>query len=670
MEFIMEKVAMGVFIALGTGGFLYSVYKRFRLLKTGAPEDRFDNLSFRFLNLVSYAIFQKRLPEYRVTGFIHIIIFWGFLILLANSVILWGRAFDPSFYLFINEHGTVGSIYSLLRDIASVAVLLAATFAIVNRLVFKPDRMTNSAESIIILVIIITMMICDLIYWGYRLNLSGVRSFYIREPFASLIALLYTVVPEETMRIAGIAGFWGHSVLVLVFLNILPYGKHFHVVTSLPRVFFSSLRPKGELPEDKNINMLLADNGDNEPEDCDSDGEPLFGVSKIEQFTWSDMLDMYSCTECGRCEDNCPAAMTGRPLSPKKIITDLRDHLVASMDTLLLTGKTDVDIVPDVIKSEALWSCTTCRACEQSCPLKIEHVSKIIKLRRNLVESQSSFPGELAKVLKGMETNLNPWNISSMERDSWTEGLDIHAYDNNEYLFFAGCSLSFDNRSNNIATAFVNLMNKAGVSYGYLGKDEPCCGEAARRIGSESGFKMAALANVEMFKELGVKKIVTTCPHCYNTFKNEYPKSGGDFEVIHHTELLWDLLNDKKLVPVTALNKKIVYHDPCYLGRYNDIYSKPREILSEIPGLKITTAGTESKKSLCCGAGGGQFFKADVPERRINALRADELMQNSPDLIATACPYCLNMLDDGIKAKREDDIAGLIDIAELLNRSV
>lgn len=665
----MSAIVMAGCIVIAFAAFAYSANRKFKLLMVGAPENRFDEIGTRIGNLIKIAIFQKKLPKYPVMGPIHMMIFWGFLILLLNTAVLWGRGFDPKFNMFVlGRENILGQIYWALKDVISVVVMIAAGLALLNRVVMKPSRLTKSGEAALILLIIVVMMAADLVYWGWQLSNDGISEFHASEPFASLVAAGFSGMNAATVELLGQVGFWVHSVLVLVFLNILPYGKHFHVVTSLPNVFLSNLQPAGKLPKDENIEKVLAE----DDEDEDEDDEPVFGAAQIQDFSWKDLLDMYTCTECGRCTDNCPAARTNKDLSPKKFLVDLRNHLYAREKELVGGTPKETPLVPDVIKEEVVWDCNTCRACEEECPVMNTFVDKMVRMRRHLVEERGEVPSELATALRGMETNSNPWNISPMDRDNWTEGLDIKEFDSDEceYLFFVGCAASFDDRAQKISKSLVKLLNEAGVSYGYLGAEEPCCGEMARRGGSESNFRMMADMTIETFNEMGVKKIITGCPHCFNTFSNEYPDFGGKYEVIHHSQLLADLVAQGKLVPKEKIEQKVSFHDPCYLGRYNGVYSPPRQILNAIPGLQVEDVTDSKERSMCCGAGGARYFMEEDADKRVNNKRVEQLLSKSADSLCTACPYCMTMVSDGLKDKDLYDTKGQLDVAEVLSISM
>jgi len=653
---------MSACLVLAFGVFTFSAYRRWRLIQIGAPDDRLDRLGARLSRMIGIALLQRKLPKYKVMGPIHMLIFWGFLVLLVNTLILWGRGFDDTFDLWILGDNWLGHAYHFVKDIFTVVVLVAAGLALVNRVVLRPERMTKSIEAALILLIIVVMMAADLAYWAWQLNAEGVTGFAWREPFASLLAGAFAAIDPKTVAVIGTVGFWTHAVLVPLFLNLLPYGKHFHVLTSLPNVFLSNLEPPGALPRDENIEKVLRE------EDDDGDEEPVFGVAEIQHFTWKDLLDMYSCTECGRCTDNCPAAKTGKPLKPKTFLTGLRDHLYSRQGEALAGELASKPLVPAVIDPEVIWSCTTCRACEEECPVMITYVDKMVRVRRDLVEGRGEPPAELATALRGMETNANPWNISPMDRDKWAEGLDVPEFDPDscEYLLFVGCAGSFDDRAKKITQSLVKLLNAAGVSYGYLGAEEPCCGDMARRGGSEANYRMLVDMNIEVFGELGVKKIVTACPHGYNTFKHEYPRFGGNYEVLHHTELLARLVREGKLKPSESIAQRVAYHDGCYLGRYNDGYDAPRQILSAIPGLDLAEVCQSRERGMCCGAGGARYFMEEAPEQRVNNLRVGQLLEANPKSIASACPFCMTMLSDGLKDKDLFDTMGQLDVAELL----
>ena len=507
---------------------------------------------------------------------------------------------------------------------------------------------------------------------------------------------MFHALPLGGLVFLARAGFWTHVTLVLVFLNLLPHSKHFHVITAVPNVFLRSLQPAGRL-------VPLAENAEKLMERVGAAGEapdPLaepIGVARIEHFTWKALLDFYTCTECGRCSDNCPAHRTGKILSPKHLTLALRDHLVAREDELVGQAASDtvnapapVNLVPDVIHPDVLWACTTCRACEEQCPVLISYVDKIIDMRRSLVMVRGEFPHELAKPFQGMESNGNPWNLSRMDRSAWSDGLGVPTMKDKPdapVLYWVGCAASYDERAKKIARVTAKLLTLAGVDFAILGQEETCTGDPARRAGNEFLFAMLAEANTATIKAYGeqggARTIVTTCPHCFNTLKNEYPDFGLRVEVVHHTDFLLGLLAEGKLVPRNPVVGKVVYHDSCYLGRYNGIYDPPREILRRIPGVELVEAHYWTKqRGLCCGAGGAQMWMEEQNQDRVNVKRTLQLVDalsapsahtsrppHAEHAIASACPFCMTMLTDGLKSKNLEDKVRQLDVAELLERA-
>jgi Fe-S oxidoreductase len=459
-----------------------------------------------------------------------------------------------------------------------------------------------------------------------------------------------------------------HIILVLGFMNYLPYSKHVHILTSVPNVFLSSLKPKGALT----------------PIDLEAAGVEKFGASDVEDLTWKQLLDGFTCTECGRCSDACPANMTGKLLSPKKIMTDIR-HRVAEKGPLLLNGdKSDSvkagELIPldntllhHYITSEELYACTTCMACMQECPVNNEHIPAIVELRRSLVLMVSDFPQEVQVVFKNLETNFSPWAFPASARADWAEGMNIpqmsQAQDA-EILFWVGCAGAFDARYTKVTQAFATLMKKAGINFAILGTEEKCTGDSARRIGNEYLAQMLMKDNIATLNGYHVKKIVTTCPHCFNTLKNEYPQFGGNYEVVHHTEFLLHLIKEGKLKITKGEAAKLTFHDSCYLGRYNDIYDQPRKIFETIPDLQTAEMKRSKSKGFCCGAGGGRMWMEESADKRVNVKRTEEALALKPDIIGTACPFCMTMLEDGLKEKEATDVVKVRDLAEIVLASV
>jgi Fe-S oxidoreductase len=656
------------------GAFAFSATKRLKALRTGQAtwEPRTDRVGERLAAVWTFAFWQKKMRYYWLAGIAHQFIFVGFVVLLLRSIVLWGRGYDPSFNLWILGPEPVlgvplGAIYGFVKDVLALLVITGALVFIYYRVIRKLPRMTLSGEGLVILGIIIVMMVADLSYDGAsRLLVHPDPVFHASEPGASLVSFVYAGLSPDALAVVAGAGFWTHSALVLVFLNILPYTKHFHIITAIPNVFLGDVTPRGRLRPLATSTEELMGKVEKATEGDDL-GAARIGYARIEHFTWKDYLDLYTCTECGRCSDNCPATRTGKVLSPKHLTLDLRDHFNDEK------REAKVDLVPNVIKPEVLWACTTCRACEEQCPVNITYVDKIVQMRRHLVVMRGEFPAELGKPFEGMETNGNPWNLARVDRPAWAEGLDVPLMaekPNAEVLYWVGCAASYDDRAKKIARATVRLLKQAGVDFAVLGQEETCTGDPARRAGNEYVFSMLAETNATTlngYKEKGgARRVITACPHCFNTIKNEYKDFGVELDVVHHTDFLLGLMAEKKLVPKNAVNGRVVYHDSCYLGRYNDIYESPRAILQSIPGVELVEAPENKKKGLCCGAGGAQMWMEEQNKDRVNVKRTLQLLDTGATTIASACPFCMTMLKDGVKSQSKEDEIRNLDVAELL----
>jgi Fe-S oxidoreductase len=655
----MCPVTMSILLLLGLGLFTYTAFNRVGLLLSAqGKEKRLDRIPERIKTMIEYAFGQVRLLlRERKWGLMHAFIFWGFLVVGLRTITLFGRGFSATFEPPL--YSWLGDIYRLTSDITQLLVLLGVAVLLYRRILIKPKRLTLSFEGNAILVAIGILMITDFLIKGSEIA----RTWTPHAPWSPVglwIAGIFTAArtSPQALDIWFTVNYFIHTTGILAFLNFLPYGKHFHLITSIYNVFFYKTQPLGQLSK-----MNLED-----------ETITTFGVEKINQFSWKQMLDMYSCTECGRCEDQCPAWATDKPLSPKKYLIAIRDHLYKNAGKVIRKKDDLPAIVPEIVEPDILWSCTTCRACEEACPLFIEYVDKIVDQRRSLVLMQGDFAPEAQTALRNIEKNSNPWGIGFSTRGDWAKGLGIKtlAEDRNvEYLYFVGCAGSFDERARKVSRAFVKLLQTSGVSFGILGAEEKCTGDSARRIGNEYLFQMLAKENVETFNKYGVKKIITTCPHCYNTIKNEFPQFGGNYEVSHHTELLANLVRDGKLTPKTPMHDKTAtYHDSCYLGRHNKIYDSPREILKTIPNLRVEEMALSRDMGRCCGAGGGRMWMEEKIGTRINQKRLEDIQKTgSAKIVATACPFCLTMLSDAVKEKNAADME-VYDVAELLSQSI
>jgi len=690
-------------LAIFLGLFAWSATRRFQLLLSvrGKPREIIgadgDDLVCRVRAMLVYALGQKKMPNYRAAGIAHIFIFSGFAVLLLRTLLLWGRGFDASFDFFgLLAHGTfLGDAYSVVKDVFATLVVLGASVFVYYRTIKRERRMTLGSEGLLILFIIITMMLADILYDAASILQQdaalGVRTHFIPvEPLGSTLAIVLQSfkLSQPVVTVLQHFGFWWHSLFVLIFLNILPYSKHFHIITSFPNAFAAPQAPRGQLPMIDDLEGRI-------------EREEAIGIARIEDISKKSVLDAYTCTECGRCSDNCPATRTGKLLSPKHLMISLRDHLYASEPRLVHSATSPaksvtpgtvelgynapkgayfntgeaVDIVPHVMHQDVIWACTTCRACEEQCPVLISFVDKIVDLRRDQVINKTAFPEELQKPFSALEVNANPWNLPAEDRAEWCQGLEIPFLAERPaapVLYWVGCAASYDDRAKKIARATARLLQKAGVDFAILGSEERCTGDPARRGGHEYLFQLLAQSNVETLNgyEAHKKKIITACPHCFNTLFNEYPQFGGQFDVIHHSEYLLQLVREGKLEPTGRMENRIVYHDSCYLGRYNDVYDAPRDVLRAIPGVELLEVPYWTRnKGLCCGAGGAQMWMEEQNKDRVNNKRALQLIDTGADTVASGCPFCSTMLGDGLKAQQAEQIAQL-DIAEVLERSV
>lgn len=666
-----NAIVMVAVLVVSLGVFAWTANHRWRLMRLGPSVNRADRVGERIAATLRFAFGQKRMPRYRLAGIAHVFIFFGFLVLLLRSLILFGRAFaggpTSRFAYWIFEDGTIlGNLYTFLKDVFVVLVVLGVLVFLYYRLVARLKRMTLSFEGLLVLLIIFVMMVADVVYDGAVMVHAAGKSGELelsRWGFAgSAAAVALNGLPGGAIMPLMYAGQWTHVVLVVFFLNLLPYSKHFHVITAIPNVFSQNLAPPGRLEPLRDIEGMI-------------EREETLGTARIEQFSWKSVLDFYTCTECGRCSDHCPATHTGKKLSPKHLTMDLRDHLYRRQSELIShsSPKQSIDLIGQVIDPEVIWACTTCRACEEECPVFISYVDKIVDLRRYVTQEKGEFPTQLQQAFTGMESVGNPYSIPPDQRMEWAKDLNVPLISEKpdaEFLFWVGCAPASDDRSKKVARALVQLMEKAGVSFAVLGPQEQCTGDAARRAGNEYLFQTLAQANVETLNGHQVRKIVTICPHCFNTLKNEYPDFGGHYEVIHHADLLAQLVAAGRLKPDQAIKTTVVYHDSCYLGRYNGIYDSPRRVLASIPGVRLVEADASRDRGMCCGAGGAQMWKEDEPgDDKVNFARTDQLIKTGATTVASACPFCLRMLSDGINLKDIENVESL-DVAEALLRSV
>jgi Fe-S oxidoreductase len=630
-------------ILVSLTAFALEVLPKLQLLRKAGKENRTDQLLKRIFTTLNIAFGQTKLLQEPKSGWMHAMIFWGFLILLARA----GEFFFIGLFPDIKSHFSFTAPFIIpylwLKDGAVLMVTLGVLYALYRRLVIKPHRLTLSTEGLVILDLILIIMASDILFDSAFLALNP--DIGSSGPLAALFAPLVNLLGKDLTGHLHSLAYWTHVSAILFFLTLLPRSKHFHILTSIPNVFLSNLNPGNGLHRI----------------DFEDDEKESFGVTKIGDFTWKQMLDLHTCTECGRCDRVCPALATNKPLSPQQLTVDLRDHLNGPPDS-------DMTLLGSVIEDEVLWSCTTCGACESACPVMIEYVSKVIDLRRGLVLTEDRYPKELKSAFKSLETQSNPWGFPKNSRADWAKALDIPIWDKanpTEYLYFVGCNGSFDTRGKKISEAVVKALKQAGVSFSILGNGEGCTGDPARRAGNEYLFDMLASQNAGTFQEQGVLKVITHCPHCLNSLKNEYPEFGTHLDVIHHSEILETLVADGKISLGEKTDENVVVHDSCYLGRHNKIYNAPREVLKAT--TKVIHEVEQSRESgTCCGAGGARFLLEENTGTRMSHHRLDELMVTNPDTIAVSCPYCVLMLEDAVKAKGLQEKVKVRDIGEML----
>jgi Fe-S oxidoreductase/nitrate reductase gamma subunit len=656
------KIVLALVTVASLAAFAAAVVRLVRMLRLGQPEDRFDNIGLRIRKFLVTVLLQPQLTRKPLVGSMHLAIFWGFVAFSLATMEHFAGGFVDGFSIFFGMK--VGGYYAALVDGFGVLVLLAVLGFACRRYVQRPDclRSLPSPESAIVLFFIGGLMATFLLGNAAEISL-GDKSYESYRFASSALARLIEGAPDGVLHALLKVNWWLHVLFILMFLVFIPNSKHLHLMACPFNEFFYRTYPRGRM-------TAL----DLEDEDAET-----FGVSKIEEYTWKQLLDLYSCIECGRCQENCPAYASDKPLNPKKVIVDLKHHFMdvgPALAAKTLGGKTaennDDDERPplggDVVEEDAVWACTTCGACVEHCPISIEHIDKITDMRRHLVLMESQFPKEAVTVFKNMENQGNPWGIGAAERTDWSKDLDIPVLaekKETDVLFWVGCSGAYDERNKRIAEAMVKIFKAGGVDFAILGDEEKCCGDSARRMGNEYLFQMLAETNIEAMNQYKFNRIVATCPHGYNTLKHEYPQFGGDYNVVHHTEFIAELMAAGSIELETNGAGTVAYHDSCYLGRHNGIYDPPRDTL-RATGRTVAPVHREREKGFCCGAGGGRMWLEEDIGKRINHLRTDDLVNSGATEIGTACPFCLTMIEDGIKETERQDAVQVRDIAEFV----
>ena len=659
---MIKQIIFSILFIIAFGFLFYNLKRIFSYIKLGQPVNRFDNPAVRIKNVIKIAFGQSKLLQDPVAGIVHFLIFWGFILFLFAV----GEAIVQGFYspFSLNFLGPVYTAITFVQDILGLLVMFSVLFALYRRFIQRVPRLDvkgHKLDAAIILLLIVGVVISMFGENITHIANSGFATadYEFRPVSYFLTTLMLNGGSETTLQLYEIF-WWMHILVIFSFMNFLPYSKHFHVFTSIPNVYFSKIGP-----EKHSLKKM----------DLEDENLTQYGAADFEHLSWKQLLDGYSCTECGRCTAACPAASTGKKLSPREIIVNIRHRTKDKAPLILAKAGDDNEIVQktlihNYIADEELWACTTCMACVYECPVTIEHLDSIVDLRRNLVLGESNFPPELNAVFKNIETNFTPWAFNPQDRANWAEGMGIKTMAEDpetEYLFWVGCAGSFDARYQKVTKSFATLMKNANVDFRILGIEEKCNGDTARRLGNEYLAQMMMQENVETLNNYKVKKIVTGCPHCYNSLKNEYPQFGGNFEVVHHSELINDLIQEGKIKLKSQVAKsRITYHDSCYLGRYNDIYDSPRDPLKKIEGVELVEMERNREKGFCCGAGGGRMFLEETEGTRINNNRAEEAINTNSDTIASACPFCMTMMNDGVKSFDKQDSVQVKDIAEIV----
>jgi len=653
---IVEKI---VFLIILVGFIAYVVKRTYELalfVRLGKPEpnNRTDHLPARILDMLLDVFLQRRVLQKPIVGALHLLIVWGFFVFAVNTINHFVGAIFHGFHLFGNT--ILADYYTVLADIFAVLIITGVVGLAIRRYVFKPASLTpRSIESAIVFLFIGGAMAAYLFANATEIAVELPEDAGYHVVAKPLSALFAGMSPLPLIIIAHVA-WWCDALMhmTLVLLLVIPT-KHLHLVGGPINLVFQRSHPAGRMFK---VNL-------------EDESAETFGVSKIEEFTWKQNLDLYACIECGRCRDYCPTANSNKPLNPKELVIDLKDHLIATGPALLAAQKKEdaaverPALISGVISKDTIWACTTCGSCVEHCPMGIEHVDKITDMRQNLVLMEADFPAEADATFRNMENKGNPWGFAPAERANWAAGLDVPIMAEKQeadILWWVGCSGSYDERSKKISVALVKILKTAGVDFAILGDEERCNCESARRLGNEYLYQIATQEIIETLKQYKFNRILVACPHCYNTFKNEYPTFDAEYDVIHHTELIHELLKDGKLSVPSGSGSKVVFHDSCYLGRYNGIYDAPRNVLASV-GCSLSSVEREKRHGFCCGAGGGQMWLEEQGDA-INGIRTEELLASGAEKIAAACPFCITMLTDGVKEKESN--VEVLDVAEII----
>ncbi len=669
---IQDIWVMYLLFAASMALFGYGAYHHYRLISLGKPDNRFGQPRERWTAVVREALAQVRSLRDGYSGAMHLLFFWAFILLFFGTVVVFLQAdlgiplMRGSFYLYFQ---------SLTLDVAGLLGIAGLLMAILKRYALRPDRLLSpprhrtQPDDGLILGLLLSILVTGFLLEGLRLAATDDPSASW-SPVGQAVARMLQDLGVATIALTTAHRFlwWFHLLLAFTFIAWIPYSKLRHLLLSPTNIFFQSLGPKGVL---KSIDIESAE---------------TLGAPKFEDLTWKQLLDTLACTECGRCQEACPAYDAGQPLSPKALVLDLRNQLYRSKGPLASTGLANLALLvsrakpkgfgeaPTVtaVGPEALWSCVTCGSCMVQCPVYVEHVPTIVELRRYLVMEQVEYPDLMQEALTSIEVRGHPFRGTTASRTDWCEGLNVKIVGESgpaEWLYWVGCAAAFDDRNQRVAQAFAKLLQRGEVDFAILGEEEKCTGDVARRIGNEYLYQTMAQANIETLNRYGIKKIVTTCPHCFNTLKNEYPQFGGRFEVFHHTQLIDNLLHQGKLKPSQPTVESVTFHDSCYLARYNQVTEAPRRILASLRGTRLIEAEKRKEETFCCGGGSGHLWFEETQGERINHRRANQLLSLKPSAIASSCPFCMIMLSDGVNVRGTESDTPVLDLAELMERA-
>lgn len=659
---ISYSYVMYILAAIAVAFWVFSIYRRYKLWRLGKPDDCSKNIGKRIQVFIRTTVVDvlahRRFLRDLYPGMMHLIIFWGFVILLLAAAI-------DAVTHYTNRH-IIGAPYlwfSLIVDIGGLLVLIGIIMAACRRYIWKPKGLNTILDDGIVMALIAVILITGYMVEGLRQAATEINihpDWAVWSPGGFVLAKAFAGMSRDSLLFWHRFLWWFHSALTIgaIIYVALVFSKLQHIVISPLNVFFRSLGPVGA------------------PAPINIENAETLGVGDIKDFTWKQLLDLDACTNCGRCQDACPAWATGKPLSPRKVVQDLKVHMLKAANNQANQSDNAPTLVGEAPSEAEIWACTTCGACQETCPVYVEHIVKIIDLRRNLVLAQSKMPESAQLMLRNMQSRGHPWaGIQSLRlRGDWTNGLELKLLaegDNANTLFWVGCTGALVERNVEATLSMTRVLKAAGVEFGVLGDAETCCGDPARRAGYEFQFQIMAEQNIEIFKSHNIKEIITSCPHCYHTIKNEYPRYGGDFKVVHYTQFIADLIRQGKLKLTNELNSKLTYHDPCYLGRYNRVYLEPRRILQAIPKAKLEEMGRSRNTSFCCGGGGGHMWIEEQPgTTKINQMRIEDVLKTGAEMVVTACPYCLQMFEESIEHKDMKDSLKARDLVELVEAAM